>query len=66
MLANVVIHSIAVVVDTFVGIALWEFFPENVTNGDDDGCSGLLLVERMIHRGQLGLYLLQQFFGNNL
>ena len=59
MLANVVIHGITVVVDAFVGIALGEFFPENVTNGYDDGCSGFLLVERMIHRGQLGLYLLQ-------
>ena len=66
MLTDVVIHSIAVVVDAFVGIALGKFLPEDVTNGDDDGRSGFLLVERMIHRGQLGLYLLQQFFGNNL
>lgn len=54
MLADVVIHRIAVVVDAFVGIVLGEFFPEDVTNGDD-GCSGFLLVERMIHRGQLSL-----------
>ncbi len=51
MLANVVIYSIAIVVDAFVGIALGEFLPEDVTNGDDDGCPGLLLVERMVHRG---------------
>ena len=65
MLANVVIHSIAVVVDAFVGIALRELFPENVTNGYDDGRSSFLLIERMIHRGQLVLYLLQQFLGDN-
>ena len=64
MLADVVIHSITVVVDAFVGIALGKFFPEDVANGDDDGCPGFLLVERMIHCGQLCLYLLQQFFGS--
>ena len=36
MLADVIIYSIAVVVDTFVRIALWEFLPEDVKNGDDD------------------------------
>ena len=51
MLANVVIHGITVVVDAFVGIALGEFFPENITYGDDDSCLRLLLVKRMIHRG---------------
>lgn len=51
MLANVVIHSIAVIVDAFVRIAFWESFPENVTNGDDDRSSGFLLVEGMIHCG---------------
>ena len=58
MLADVVIHSIAIVVDAFVGIALGKFLPEDVANGDDDGCPGFLLVERMIHRGQKLLYLL--------
>ncbi len=51
MLADVVIHSITIVVDAFVGIALWEFFPQDITNSDNDGRSGFLLVERMIHRG---------------
>ena len=50
MLANVVIHGITVVVDAFVGIALGEFFPEDVTNGDDDGSLRFLFVKRMIHR----------------
>ena len=50
MLANVVIYSIAIVVDAFVGIALGKFFPENVTNGDNDGCLRFLFVKRMIHR----------------
>ena len=51
MLADVVIHSITVIVDAFVGIAFGEFFPKDVADGDDDGCLRLLLVERMIHRG---------------
>jgi len=51
MLTDIIMHSITVVVDAFVRIALWEFFPQNVTNGDDDGRSGFLLVERMVHRG---------------
>ena len=50
MLANVVIHSITVVVDAFVRIALWELFPEDVTYGDNDGSPRFLLIERMIHR----------------
>ena len=50
MLADVVIHGIAVVVDAFVGIALGEFFPEDVADGDDDGGLRFLFVKRMIHR----------------
>ena len=58
-LIYVVIHSVAVVVDAFVGIALGKFLPENVTNGDDDGSPGFQFVKWMIHRGQLGFDLLQ-------
>ena len=50
MLTDIVIYSIAVVVDAFVRIALGEFFPKDVANGDDDRRSGFLLIERMIHR----------------
>jgi len=48
-LAHIVIHLVAIVVDAFIGIALWEFFPKLIANGDDERCLCFLFIEGMIH-----------------
>ena len=66
VLLDVLIYCVLIHVDTLVAVALWEFLPKSIADGDDNCRFGLAFFERVVHRCQLLLNLVKQLHSNLL